>query len=271
MIPQDPVLIRRLLIRPGAIGDFILSLPALETLRADYTEIWCAESNIPLAFCADRARSIISAGLDRLGFLHADDVIERLRGFDSIVSWYGTNRPEFRELVRSLGLPITFLPALPRDGTMHAVEFYKAQAFEITGKRGSRFPRLPVPSADRSLAAIHPFASSGAKRAPFDLFRQIARRLSERMPVRWLRGPEETLPVDISGEIITDLYELGKFLSHARIYVGNDSGVTHLAAAVGTPVMAFFRTTNPRVWAPRGVSVDVVRMRPVEVPGTHSS
>jgi len=163
--------------------------------------------------------------------------------------------------VGSLGLPFTFVPALPRDGAVHAVEFYNAQAFEITGKRGSRFPRLPVPAADRSLAAIHPFASSVAKRGPLSLYRRIAERLGEQMPVRWLRGPEEALPPDIPSETITDLYELGKFLSGARIYVGNDSGVTHLAAAVGTPVTAFFRTTDPRVWAPRGVSVDVVRMR----------
>ena len=86
--------------------------------------------------------------------------------------------------------------------------------------------------------------------------------LGERMPVRWLRGPEEALPPDIHDELITDLYELAKFLRRGRIYVGNDSGITHLAAAVGTPVMAFFRTTDPRVWAPRGISVDVVRMKP---------
>jgi heptosyltransferase III len=255
---------RRLLIRPGAIGDFILSLPALEALRADYTEIWCAEPNIPLAFCADWVRSVISAGLDRLGLLPADDVIERLRGFDSIVSWYGTSRPEFRELVGSFRLPFTFLPALPPADGMHAVDFYNAQAFAITGRRGSRFPRIPVPTADRSVAAgfaaIHPFASNVAKRAPLSLYRQIAERLGEKMPVRWLRGPEETLPADIPSEIITDLYELGKYLSRARVYVGNDSGVTHLAAAVGTPVMAFFRTTDPRVWSPRGISAHVCSM-----------
>jgi ADP-heptose:LPS heptosyltransferase len=260
VIHRNPVLIRRLLIRPGAIGDFILSLPALLTLRSDYTEIWCAESNTALAFCADRVRSIVSAGLDRLGLLPAEDVIDRLRGFDSIISWYGTNRPEFRELVGSLGLPFTFLPALPRDGSAHAVDFYNAQAFGINGKRGSRFPRIPVPRVNSEFAAVHPFASSIAKRAPLSLFRQFAERLGERMPVRWLHGPEEALPADIPGEIITNLYELAKFLSRARIYVGNDSGVTHLAAAVGTPVMALFRTTDPRVWGPRGVSVDVVRM-----------
>jgi hypothetical protein len=94
---------------------------------------------------------------------------------------------------------------------MHAVDFYNSHAFEITGKRGGRFPRIPVPPADRSFAAVHPFASSVAKRAPLSLYRQIAQRLDERTPVRWLRGPEETLPADIPSEIITDLYELGSF------------------------------------------------------------
>ncbi|MDE3199156.1 MAG: hypothetical protein KGN84_22595, partial [Acidobacteriota bacterium] len=105
-------MIRRLLIRPGAIGDFIVSLPAMEALRGGYTEVWCAEANVPLARFADRAVSIGSAGLDRLGLLPADDVVDRLRQFDSIVSWYGTKREEFREVVASLGLPFQFLPAL---------------------------------------------------------------------------------------------------------------------------------------------------------------
>lgn len=242
-------MIRRLLIRPGAIGDFILSLPALEALRADYTEIWCAEQNVALARCADRARSIISAGLDRLGLLPADDVIHRLNAFDSIVSWYGANRPEFRELVASLGLPFTFLPALPDRAGGHAIEFYNAQAFAISGKRPARIPRIPVPDAARTFAAIHPFASSAAKRAPIGVFESIAARLGERMPVTWLRGPEE----ELSGAIcIENLYELAMFLRQARVYAGNDSGITHLAAAVGTPVLAIFRASDPRVWSPRG-------------------
>jgi ADP-heptose:LPS heptosyltransferase len=43
------------------------------------------------------------------------------------------------------------------------------------------------------------------------------------------------------------------------MYVGNDSGITHLAAAVGTPVLALFGPTDPTVWAPRGANVTVGR------------
>jgi heptosyltransferase-2 len=237
---------RRLLIRPGAIGDFIVSLPAMEALRGDYTEVWCAGQNVPLARFADSARSIVSAGLDRLGLLPADDVIERLRGFDSIISWYGTQREDFPALVRSLGLPFEFLPALP-DGSAHAVEYYRAQV-----GAGTRFPQLECPVAAREFAVIHPFASSVAKRAPMEWFEAAARRLGESMPVHWLCGPEEQLAGAVR---IGDLYELACWLQGARIFVGNDSGISHLAAAVGTPVYAFFRTTDPKVWVPRGPAV----------------
>ncbi|HZL57297.1 MAG TPA: hypothetical protein VFC21_09460, partial [Bryobacteraceae bacterium] len=133
------------MIRPGAIGDFIVSLPAMESLRADYTEVWCAEHNVSLAGFADAARSIGSAGLDRLGFLPADDVIQSLRGFDSIVSWYGTNRPEFRQLATDLDLPIRFLSALP-DGNCHAVDFYNRQAMSLGAIKPFRFPVVRCPA-----------------------------------------------------------------------------------------------------------------------------
>jgi heptosyltransferase III len=246
----------RLLIRTGAIGDFILSLPALESLRADYTEVWCAGQNVPLALFADSAQSIVASGLDRLGLLAADDVIERLRRYDSIISWYGANRPEFRQLTEELDLPFQFLSALP-TGAGHAVDFYNEQTRQIGATSLSRFPKISCPPAQRTFAVIHPFASNPAKRAPIPVFEEAARKLEATMPVHWLCGPEEKL----SGAIrIADLYELACWLRQARIFVGNDSGISHLAAAVGTPVQAFFRTTDPKIWAPRGPSVNTTKI-----------
>ena len=88
-----------------------------------------------------------------------------------------------------------------------------------------------------------------------ELFRQTANRLAETMPVHWLSGPEEKLA---GATRINDLYELACWLRGARIYVGNDSGISHLAAAVGTPVLALFRSSDPRRWAPRGPTVNAV-------------
>ncbi len=225
----------------------------MESLRSGYTEVWCAGQNVPLARFADAAQSIVASGLDGLGLLPSEHVVERLRGFDSIISWYGSNRPEFRELVQGLNLPFTFFPALP-DGRGHAIEFYNRQAREFGAEAPSRFPRIECPAVERTFAVIHPFAGGIAKRAPMAVFKRAAERLREKMPVCWLCGPEEYLEDAFR---IEDLHELACWLRGARIFVGNDSGISHLAAAVETPVLAFFNVTDPRVWAPRGVCANV--------------
>lgn len=236
----------------------------MESLRTGYTEVWCAGQNVPLARFADSARSIVSAGLDRLGFLPADDVVERLRTFDAIVSWYGGNRPEFRELTARLGLPVQFLPALP-DGRRHAVDFYNDQARSLGGKPKA-FPTISVPELSRTYAVIHPFASAIAKRVPMEVFEQAVERLSARMRVFWTCGPEESLPAAKDVRRFDDLHELACWLRGAAVFVGNDSGISHMAAAVGTPATVFFRASDPRVWCPRGPAVNALCWRGPEAP-----
>ena len=243
---------RRLIIRPGAIGDLIVSLPAMERLRADDTEVWVASQNVPLVRFADRVRSIASVGLDRLGVIPADDAIARLREFDSIVSWYGANRPEFREFVSAHHLPFEFLDALPASGSgMHAVDFYLRQV----GAEADAVPRIECASKPGDFAVIHPFASSARKRWSFERFEELASRLQHRMPVQWCCGPEEHLAGAVQ---ISNLYELGCWIASARLYVGNDSGITHLAAAVGACTVALFGPTDPAVWTPRGPRIRVI-------------
>jgi ADP-heptose:LPS heptosyltransferase len=88
-----------------------------------------------------------------------------------------------------------------------------------------------------------------------EVFQAAAERLRKEMPVYWLRGPEEELGAAV---FMPNLYELACWLRGARVFVGNDSGISHLAAAVGTPVMAYFQASDPKVWSPRGCSIDVV-------------
>jgi ADP-heptose:LPS heptosyltransferase len=248
--------VRRLLIRPGAIGDFILSLPALEGLRGNYTEVWTASPNVPLARFADRARSIASMGLDLLGIAEPEPrLIDELRGFDSIVSWYGSNREDFGECVRALGLPVTFFPALPRDSTAHAADFYLDQARTLAPCLSDGIPRIDCAAARENFAVIQPFSSNRRKDWPLEHFRRIAVALERRMPVHWCRGAEDP-PLD-GAATMDDLWELACWLARASLYIGNDSGITHLAAAVGTPTLAIFGPTDPQVWAPRGPNVRI--------------
>lgn len=245
--------LRRLIIRPGGIGDCILSLPAIEHLGTDYTEVWVPSAVVPLIRCA-QARAIASTGIDLLGLPGIEppiSLVEMLRSFDSIVSWYGANRPEFQDAVPAIGLPFEFLTALPDpDAKIHAADFFLRQA----GGTGEAMPRIACLGIERGdYAVIHPFSGSAAKNWPLERFREVAKRLE--MPVRWCAGPEETLDGAVRFE---NLYELACWLAGARLYIGNDSGVTHLAAAVGTPAIAIFGPTDPAVWAPRGERVTVV-------------
>jgi hypothetical protein len=218
----------RLLIRPGAIGDVILSLPALEAARAEYTEVWAPRVTLPLIRFADKTLAISDTGIELVGVVDGATV-PVLDTFDSIYSWYGSNRPEFRAAVGHL--PCEFFPALPPPA--------------------NGVPRIPVPAVPREdFAVIHPFASSPAKRWPIEKFRAVAKAL--KMPVHWCAGPDEPLKDAVR---YSDLYELACWLSRARVYIGNDSGISHLAAAVGTPVVAIFVSTDPKIWAPRGEKV----------------
>jgi ADP-heptose:LPS heptosyltransferase len=255
--------LKRLIIRPGAIGDFIVSIPAIECLRdtclrAAYLEVWTAPANVPLAArIAQRARSIPSTGLDLLELTGPDaHMLETLRGFDSIVSWYGAGRPEFREAVAALRLPVQFLAALPPEGCgMHAADFYLQQARGLAASEpcfSDGIPRIACDAIRGGFAAIHPFAGSPKKRWPLERFQELAQRLAPRMPVEWCAGPEDDLP---GARRFDDLYGLACWLAGARIYIGNDTGPTHLAAAVGTPVVALFGPSDPGVWAPRGPRV----------------
>lgn len=249
---------RRLIIRPGAIGDLILTLPAIEAVAGDYTEVWVASPNIPLVRCADAVHSIASTGLDRLEIAGPDacaELIERLRTFDSIVSWYGAGRPQFRRVTETLELPFHFLAPLPVPEGVHAADYYLEQVRPLALRRVSHEPRIPCAAERRRVAVIHPFSGSRRKNWPLERFRELARRLKPLLPVEWCAGPEEPLE---EARRFDDLYELACWLAGASLYIGNDSGVTHLAAAAGAPVLALFGPTDPRSWAPRGGRVRIV-------------
>jgi heptosyltransferase-3 len=174
--------------------------------------------------------------------------LDAMKMFDSIVSWYGSNRAEFRDAVKDL--PVQFHQTLPKEPGVHATDFYMRQ---VGGSDGA-VPRIPCSRKKIGFAAIHPFSGSARKNWPLEDFRALARSLP--YPVQFTAGPEE----ELAGAVrFHNLYDLGCWLAEARLYVGNDSGITHLAAAVGTPVLAIFGPSDPAVWAPRGPKVRVLQ------------
>jgi ADP-heptose:LPS heptosyltransferase len=131
----------------------------------------------------------------------------------------------------------------------------RARAAALLAERG-------VPSGSVLLAVG---AGSIAKRWPIERFAALAAQAPR--PVAALTGPAERDAVAALQRarpqlpVITDvdLALLPAVLAEAAAVVANDSGPGHLAAAVGTPVVALFGPTDPVVWAPRGARVEVLQ------------
>jgi ADP-heptose:LPS heptosyltransferase len=113
---------------------------------------------------------------------------------------------------------------------------------------------------------IHPGAGALWKRWPAARFAEVAARLrAEGREVALIAGPADDEAVRgvlerITLPVLRDLPPriLGAVLAHGSLYLGNDSGVSHLAAASGTRTVALFGPTDPVMWAPLG-NVGVIR------------
>jgi len=220
---------KRLLIRPGGIGDVIVSLPALEYLKAEYTEVWVPSAVAPLIQFADKVVSIAASRIDML----TDAFAERFRQFDEVISWYGSNKEE----LLAINPRCVFHRALPLEG-MNASDFYLQQVGAPLGSRPKIALRENVP---RETIVIHPFSGSVRKNWAYPHFLVLAERLP--LPVEWAQNRFE------------NLLDLAEWMAGARLYIGNDSGITHLAAAIGMPTLAIFQQSDPQMWAPQGATV----------------
>jgi len=193
-------------------------------LRTEYTEVWISRPVAPLVLFADHVRALADTGIDLAG-LPGLQVPPALDSFDRIHSWYGTQREDFRAAVAHL--PFTFYPALPTAPP-------------------SGVPRIALSGSRHDAVILHPFSGSAQKNWPLGHFRELASQLPN---VEWTCGPEDRLD---GARQFSGLADLARWLSGARLYIGNDSGITHLAAAVDTPTLALFGPTDPAIWCPAG-------------------
>jgi hypothetical protein len=224
----------------------------MEYLSADHTEIWAPSAVLPLIQFADVAHSLVASGVDvvAVGDLHPPETfVRRVQSFDSVVSWYGTNRPQFRDALLAINPKTEFHAALPQDSALHATDFFARQVGAPVGL----VPRIRVHAEKRASIVIHPFSGSAKKNWPLDRYRELAKHLP--LPIDWLAGPEDHLP---DANRFENLLDVVRFIAGARLYIGNDSGITHLAAAAGAKTLAMFGSASPKIWAPRGDNVEVI-------------
>jgi heptosyltransferase-3 len=120
-------------------------------------------------------------------------------------------------------------------------------------------------SLPRGFLALHPGSGSLRKNWPAGRFAELVGLRGRGAPWLLVRGSADddaARPLgDLPGAVLArnlPVRLLGALLSRAGLYIGNDSGVTHLAAAAGAPTVALFGPTDPATWSPVGPRVEVV-------------
>jgi heptosyltransferase III len=122
--------------------------------------------------------------------------------------------------------------------------------------------------------AMHPGSGSPRKNWPADRYAALAHDLARGDPFLVVQGPADDAAIAplrrVPGAVIAHglpARTLGTLLAEAGVFVGNDSGVTHLAAAAGAHTLALFGPTDPALWAPVGPSVRVMASDPIDALG----
>ncbi len=135
-----------------------------------------------------------------------------------------------------------------------------------SGTAGPWLERLPD-----GFLAVHAGSGSPRKNWPPERFADLARALAGAEAFLVVRGPADAessepvlrLPNAVPADALHPR-QLGALLARAGLFVGNDSGVTHLAAAAGASTLALFGPTDPAQWAPIGRAVRVLRGEPLD-------
>jgi ADP-heptose:LPS heptosyltransferase len=252
-----------LFIHTGGVGDFIVAAPQFH--RYANTRVWDI-AGIPergaLAVAAGWARKALSIDAIEFWTVYSEPsprLKEHLAAYDEVIVWLGEDSAAEARCVDARLAHVRFMSALPPQGWgRHAADFYAQQLGIPTVP-----PDLPItPGPPRRDVFIHPGSGSPGKNWPLENFLQLAQTLeAPGQQVRWLRGPaEEDITLPGAADIVppATLPDLGARLAGGALYVGNDSGITHLAAAVGCPVVALFKDTSPALWGPRGRRVTIL-------------
>jgi len=268
---------KTLVIHTGGIGDFILACQTVSALSED--------GPVTLAGNSDRLSLAVAAGIAHvahdLSVLDFQSVFadpsQRFRSFvqsyHRAIIWMNDPDDVIAAAFQDAGInDVHVFPGLPpKTWTRHASDYYR----ECLSIPDSGPIKLHIEPAGPSLdVIIQPGSGSLQKNTPLEDVLSWAEILSKAgRRVTWCLGPAERerlhqneidKMIEAAGENpeplleCQSLVELARRFSTARLYLGNDSGITHLAVALGVPAVACFRTTNPAVWAPLGDKVTII-------------
>ena len=286
------------MIHPGGLGDVLLAVPAMTRLRTRFPKhrlVLCAEDQAAKLLLACR---IIDAWTSVRGracadlFAGADSVTGQVQTWledcDLAIGWMEDRDGKLSETLKAVGVRevIVRSPFSTAIQTTHQRDRF-LEAIKEAPSDGEGDVLLAVTEpllhlgraclegaglSGQPLVIIHPGSGSVHKCVAPEVLATIvvALQISGATPVI-LEGPADRVPVErllqscVNPPIILkvlDLLTVAGVLAQAQLFVGQDSGVTHMAGLMGVRTVALFGPTDPARWAPRGTHVTVMQGAP---------
>ncbi|MEM2983475.1 MAG: glycosyltransferase family 9 protein [Candidatus Bathyarchaeia archaeon] len=286
------------IIRYCGLGDFILTIPFLWAIRRSFPgamiDLASNPSHIDLIRGMNLIDRYVSDGKGGIPYLYSETPERVLdRGFDPsqydlVIPFTGSESVIVKNLMKMGCRKVHSVKPIPGpEDSLHVIDFLLNQAPVNRGK-SNRIPKIKISDEDiergreflernfpdvikkGNVVAIHPGSGSPRKNWPVESFAELILHLMKGK--RWrpflIEGPADREIVsrinDLLGDrtpeaiVCRDLLSLSTFLLSSCLYIGNDSGVTHLSASLGCPTIAIFGPSHPGIWGPRGDSVQIL-------------
>jgi ADP-heptose:LPS heptosyltransferase len=272
---------KTLVYHTGALGDFITIIPVMSCWKKLYPSAAITLVGKPDFADLIRNQNLVDDVIDInsctvIPLFNPDTTLqpgfkEKLEGYDSAILFADLKSPVFKHC-RQLQIPdIRIQPPFP-DNQIHIIDYHMQLLPEYAL---SNFMPIPYIMPDTPVftkipgisggkyAVIHPGSGSQIKNWLFERFRQTASIINKKtgLQIVWVCGPAEAdLKFDENDVVLRDikLQDLIHILAKSSLYIGNDSGISHLAAAIGCKSIVLFGPSNPKVWAPKGRDVAII-------------
>ncbi len=260
---------------PGALGDLLLALPALRMLRRRHADahVTLVVPGFLRAFASvlgvgDTIADLDAAGSARL--FAGDEPPAWLVDQPVLYSWLGATDPVLRARLAAWTPDVTVLRVEQGADGPHAMVAYArmlgsaATIAVLAAAAGVEAPRSARAAAlcEPAMLAMHRGAGAPAKRWPASGFAAVASWWRARGGrVIDVVGPADVdLPALEEARVVREwpLLDVAALLSRVDAWIGNDSGIGHLAGAVGARGVAVFVSTAAARWRPASVRIRAI-------------
>jgi len=264
-------------VRIRSMGDCILTTPALSILKRSMPGAAIA------VVVEDRFRAVFEGNPDVSEIIGPNwsavrkwrpDLCLNLHGGGSSAWITALSGARFRAGFTHFRYSWVYNVRIPRaqevlgvDRKVHTAEHVASAAFYM-GAEPVEIPRARLfaekaGTPDRPYVVIHPMASAADKTWPPDRFAEAARYLEQAWELEpvFIGAPGEDLSAFRGWRTIAGaaLAEIKSLIAGASLFLGNDSGPAHMAAAFGIPVVVIFGSSDPVVWAPWRTPAEVLQ------------